>query len=340
MAKSNTRDQHALEYGVLLPHFGSQAMPTRLLNAGRLIEDYAFDSVWVRDHVVFHPHPYEDPNHTHIEPFVLLSAVASTTSRLVLGMATLIPHRNPIHTALLAGSLAFLAGPGRIILGFGIGANDDEFEAIGIGNWDRRRLIREQVAVMRQLWKESDVSFSGEFYKFKGVTIEPKPLDGNLPIWYGGNSPAAVRRAVEYCDGWLPGRMGRTVFRERMNRMKRLAEERGRPLPQTGVIPWVVPAKNSEQGIPAEESHRLLKELNEHSQVKPPGGYQSLEDSDGAIIIGPLDKIIEEIRLHQQEGVQHFIFDMRARFDRWEESVAILGEEVLPELHRGDGRTV
>src|SRR5262249_14233264 len=149
---------------------------------------------------------------------------AGTTTSLVLGTATLIPHRHPIHTALLLGSLAYVAGPGRVVAGFGIGASDAEFQAIGQGGWDRRKLIGEQIEAMRRLWTGDPATFEGEFYRFHDVAIKPVPgrRDG-IPIWYGGNSKAAARRAVEYCEGWIPGRMPRRDVQERVTRMERLA---------------------------------------------------------------------------------------------------------------------
>src|SRR5437762_2556611 len=107
--------RNALQYGVLLPHFGSHAGRERLLGGARDIEAYGFDSVWVRDHLVFHPHEFEDQDRTHVDPFVVLSALASVTDKLTLATGTLIPHRHPILAALMLGSLDFIAGPGRII---------------------------------------------------------------------------------------------------------------------------------------------------------------------------------------------------------------------------------
>ena len=125
-----TRDR--MTYGVLLPHFGPHATRERLLEGTRRVEALGFDAVWVRDHVVFHPHAYEPQDLTHVDPFVVLSALAAVTTSVVLGTATLIPHRHPIHTALLLGSLDYLA-PGRVIAGWGIGANDAGVRGPGHG---------------------------------------------------------------------------------------------------------------------------------------------------------------------------------------------------------------
>ena len=333
-------DSSRKTYGVLLPHFGPHAGRERLLNGTKRIEELGFDAVWVRDHVVFHPHAYEDPDLTHVDPFVVLSALAGVTERVVFATATLIPHRHPIHLALLLGSLEFIAGEGRVLAGWGIGANDSEFQAVGLGGIDRRKLVPEQIAAIRLLWEGEPVDFEGETYSFKDIAIRPIPASPtSIPMWYGGGSKAAARRAVEYCDGWIPGRMPRRDIRERVARMGRLSAEAGRAVPTPGVIPYVSPGRTVEEAA----SHFNLEELLSTTarQYLPPesGEFRTLEDLDGAAIAGPADVIIEEVRAYQSSGIDHLVFDFRTRFTNFEECVEMVGQEVLPELHRGDGRS-
>jgi probable F420-dependent oxidoreductase len=323
----------AYQYGVLLPHFGTHTSRERLLTAAREAERYEFDAVWVRDHVVFHPHPHEDQSRTHVDPFMVLSAVATVTERIVLGMGTLIPHRHPIHAALSVGCLDFLAGPGRVIVGLGIGGYASEFEALGMGGLDRRELAEEQVAIFRKLWSGETVTHTGKHYRFADVAIRPVPASP-VPVWYGGTSQAAVRRAVEYCDGWIPGRMPFIHLRRLIGRMRQLAEAAGKPVPTTGVIPFVVPARTVEAGLAALDVPNLLGEAAE----KYPGEFRSIKDLAGAVVAGPRDVIVETVRASQAEGVQHFVFDMRPRFAEFPECLRFIGEEVLPTLHREDGR--
>lgn len=327
-----TRDRRT--YGVLLPHFGPHATRERLLEGTRRIEQLGFDAVWARDHLVFHPHAYEPADLTHVDPFVVLSALAGVTQSIVLGTATLIPHRHPIHTALLLGSLDYVA-PGRVVAGWGIGGYGGEFEAIGMGSWDRKKLVPEQIEVMRRLWTGEPVTFEGEFYRFRDVAIKPVPgrRDG-IPIWYGGNSKAAARRAVEYCDGWIPGRMPRRDVRERISRMERLASEAGRPRPLAAVIPYVSPGRTVEE---AARSLNLAELFSMAKQYMPPpsGTFQTLADLDGAAIAGPVDVIVEEVRAYQAAGIEHLVFDFRTSFEHYEECVEMIGTEVLPRLRRG-----
>jgi alkanesulfonate monooxygenase SsuD/methylene tetrahydromethanopterin reductase-like flavin-dependent oxidoreductase (luciferase family) len=329
----------ALEYGVLLPHFGAHASRSRLLDAARAIERFGFDSVWVRDHLVYRPHGFEDKDATHVDPLVVLSAVASVTDKLKLAVGTLIPHRHPIQAALMLGSLEFMAGPGRVMTAWGIGAYDHEFEAIGGGEWDRRRLIGEQISIVRQLWSGRPVSFSGEFYTFSNVEIHPVPGEsGRIPIWYGGPSAAAVRRAVEYCDGWIPGPIPLRIFRSRIARMQRLAGEAGRPTPAIGAIPSLVPARTVEDALARIDLPALDKFMTRLYGESESGPLRTLADFDSGVIAGPAEVIIDAVRRFQAEGLTHFVFDFRARFRDFDYCLGILGEEVLPELHRGDGR--
>jgi len=322
-------------YGVLLPHFGAQARRSRLVEDSARIEAYGFDSVWVRDHVVFVPHSYEDQDRTHLDPLVVLSAIAAVTQRISLGTATLIPHRHPIHTAGALGALDFIAGPGRVIVGVGLGVGGYEFDSIGMGAWDRADLVEEQVQVMKGLWSGLPYSHSGKYYDFTDVQIRPTPPSGGLPVWYGGNSYAAARRAVEYCEGWLPARMPQFALRRRLQRLQETAELHKVPLPTVGAIPYVVPGKTVEEAEKYVNSDEFLA-MATRSFGPPPGKteYSTLSDTDGAVIFGPPDVIVEAVTKYIAVGVDEFIFDMRVRFDAWEEVLGTIGQDVLPQLRR------
>ncbi len=323
------------QYGLLLPHFGSQASRRRLIAGTQQAERYGFDSVWVRDHLVYHPHHHEDPDATHVDPFIVLAALASATERITLGLGVLIPHRHPIHTALLLGSLDFMAGPNRIICGLGIGTYHHEFEVIGLGEADRREMIEEQVRICRRLWTGERIDWTGKYYQFTGVDVHPSPAGHDLPVWYGGTSMAAPRRAAEYCEGWIPGRMPLGEFKKRVDRMQSIAAKLGRPRLQAGNIPYVIPAPTVEKAKSYLDIPNLIEEFN---KFYGEGLYTKYEDLEGAIICGPPDVIIEEIRKCQAAGTDHFVFDMRRRYSDWEECLQIIGEEVLPKLHKADGR--
>lgn len=320
-------------YGLLLPHFGSQARRDRLTTGITKIEGMGFDSVWVRDHVVYHPHDHEDQDRTHLDPFIVLTAAAALSKSLLLGSATLIPHRHPVHAAGLLAALDFIAGKARVIAGFGIGNYDHEFEAVGMGGWDRRDVIEEYVAILRGLWTGDPMSHHGRYYQFDDVEMRPVPST-HLPIWYGGGSPAAVRRAVEYCDGWLPSRIPYAVFAKRMRRMSRLASEAGRRAPDVGIVPLVVVAKTVEEGVRRLNLDALLSATNQiyGSGLERPAS--SYSDLDGVAMVGPPDLIAQQVEQFQSAGADHVVFDLRATFEGWEDATEELAATVLPLLPR------
>jgi probable F420-dependent oxidoreductase len=324
------------EYGVLLPHFGSHGQRSAILEGSRRAEDLGFDAIWVRDHVVFRPHHHEGQDRTFIDPLVVLSAAAAVTETIKLATGCLIVHRHPVHTALLMGSLARMAGSDRIIMGFGLGSFDHEFDAVGMGGWDRRVVIEEQVEILRKLWTGDTVSHDGEYYQFQDVDIHPTPYGGDLPIWYSGTSVASIRRAVEYCDGWIPGRMPRRDYRKRLDRMAEMAAAAGKPTPSAGVIPYTSPGKTLEEAQRAFDLDGLLEEARRRYTLENGGEISRIEHLDGAIIAGPPDHIAGEVRAYEDAGCRHFVFDLRLRFDDWLEALAMVGEEVLP-LLRGSG---
>lgn len=322
-------------YGVLLPHFGPHASREVITEVAPELERLGFDAVWARDHIVYEPHEYEDPDPTFLDPIVVLSGVAAATERIGLGTGTLIPHRHPVHTALLMSSLDFVAGPGRVIMGMGLGSFDHEFQAVGMGGWDRREVIPEQVEIMRRLWRGEPVTYEGAFYTFDDVSIHPVPAERNLPIWYSGTSAAAVRRAVEFCDGWLPGSLPRREYAKRRALMDRLAGEAGTPVPTSGVIPWISPGRTVEEAVRKVPMEAILASANKRYAPPTPEGYRTLEDLDGTLIAGPADVIMEEIRRYEEVGVSHFVFDLRFRFADFGECVTLLAEEVLSQLRGG-----
>jgi probable F420-dependent oxidoreductase len=324
-------------YGLLLPHFGEHAGRERLLRAAQAAERYGFDSLWVRDHLVYHPHRMESPDRTHVDSFVALALVAAVTERVTLGTAALVPHRHPINTARLLSSLELVAGPGRVIAGVGIGTFDHEFNAGGLAGLDRRELLPEQVEIIRRLWSGQEVSYQGKFYAFEQVDLHPTPASpDSIPFWYCGNSPASVRRAVEYCQGWMPGRITLPTFERRVERLRQLAEQAGKPAPTAAAIPITSPAGSREAALAGVDWQEMCRSAPRGWVLPPSGRFEQPADLEGALIAGPPDLIIEATRKYQQAGLSHLVYDLRFRFGDWDDCLAILGEEVLPELRRGD----
>ena len=169
-------------------------------------EELGFDSVWVHDHVFNVGHVFERiGDRPYYEPLTLLSFVAARTARVRLGTSVLVlPYHNPIRLAKAAATLDVLSG-GRLILGVGVGAIENEMEAMGSPFKERGAFTDEAIAVMRTLWTEEDPRFVGTYSRFTGMKFSPKPRQTpSIPVVVGGVSRAAIRRAARLGDGWQP----------------------------------------------------------------------------------------------------------------------------------------
>ncbi len=323
-----------MKFGLLLPHFGEQASREKLLDGSKRAEELGFDSVWVRDHLVFEPHgEMEKPNRTFYDALTTLTAIGAVTERIELGTGSLIPFRHPLTTALMAGTITQLVGP-RLILGFGAGTFDHEFEAIGWGGKDRVELVRSNAEILRRVFTENDVTYADDNFSFENVTIEPKPVGGRPPFWYCGATPRSARLAVEFCDGWMPGRISMATLDKRVRTMRELSAEQGARVPTVAVIPPTSIEETREEALKHVNIPGLLAWANKAKfAVKPPSGtFETVEDLSGQLIAGNPDEAVAEIEKFREVGVEHLVFDFRFKFDRWFEQIELLGTEVLPKL--------
>ena len=170
-------------------------------------EALGFESLWTGEHVVL-PDPREAPSpappeFAMLHPSTSLAYLAGVTERVKLGTGiTLIAQRNPVVLAKEMASLDVVSG-GRLLLGIGAGYLHQEFAALGVNFRERGARTDEYVAAMRALWNDEKPSFSGRFVNFDNIQARPRPVQpGGPPIIIGGASDAALRRAVEYAQGW------------------------------------------------------------------------------------------------------------------------------------------
>lgn len=194
-----------MQYGIRLPHYLTDGSPDRVAATAREAERLGFDSIWVVDHLLIPADPERSWGWSYYDPFVTLGQVAAITDRVKLGTSVIVlPYRPPIVSAKLVAALDQVSG-GRLILGVGAGALIEEFDALGVPFAERGARTDEALEVWRALFTQDVAEYAGRWTSFRHVKFEPKPLQRpSPPIWVGGNSPAAIRRAIRHGDAWHP----------------------------------------------------------------------------------------------------------------------------------------
>ena len=207
-----------------------------LVDLAARAEELGVDSVWTHDHVFNVAHVLERiGNRPYYEPLALLSYVAARTTRVRLGTSVLVlPYHNAIRLAKTAATLDVLSR-GRLILGVGGGAVENEMEAMGSPFKERGAITDESIDVMRTLWREEDPRFDGRYYRFAGMKFSPKPVQRPIPLVIGGVSRHAIRRAARIGDGWQPLGMSPDVLREGMDQLRAEIRACGRDAAQVPV---------------------------------------------------------------------------------------------------------
>ena len=319
-------------FGLLIPHFGEDADQDLLVEGVRRAERLGFDSIWVRDHLVFHPHGMEGTDRTFIEPFVALSYLAGVTEHIGLGAATVIPYRHPIHLAYTVASLSWMTRR-RFDLGIGAGNFQHEFDVIGQGDLNRPEMMREQTLIARRLWTGESLEWHSELYDFGDVDLKPQPLFP-VPVWWGGATPASARLAVDFCEGWLPGRITFPTYEVRVAKIREMTAEQGKPMIRLGAVPVTSIDATRDGALSKLNVPGLIKNANNQKfWIKPEGGeFTTIEELDGSILAGTPDDIIAGVRRYQEIGCDLLIFDFRFRYPDWLEQIETLARDVIPAL--------
>ncbi len=197
---STRRDSNvtAVRYGICLANIGSYSDPRVGVSVAEAADAAGWDGVFMWDHLAF---VWDAPA---ADPWVTLSAIAASTSRVRIGTAvTPVARRRPHVVAHELATLDRLSD-GRVIFGAGLGGSPREFGSFGEPT-DRRiraEMLDEGLELMRELWSGAPVTHHGKHYAVEGVTFAPPPVQERIPIWIGGNRPASLRRAARW-DGWL-----------------------------------------------------------------------------------------------------------------------------------------
>jgi probable F420-dependent oxidoreductase len=198
----------------------------------------------------------------------------------------IVPYRNPVVLAKMLATIDQLSG-GRLIVGVGGGWMTEEFAALGVLYAERGKYSDECLRVMREVWTHETVSFYGQYTSFQDMKVSPMPAQRHLPIWVGGVSPRARRRAAEFGDGWHATNLTPEAVSDGVAHLKKLWEKQGR----TGAPVISMRATLFIEGVSQEEL-----------------AYAPRPGRD--LLRGDIDTLTSRLRAYQAAGVQHFLFEL------------------------------
>jgi probable F420-dependent oxidoreductase len=237
-----------MKSGVVFPQIEFGNDPQAIRDYAQAAEGLGYDYLLAYDHVLG-AHPNREPKltgpytheHPFHEPMVLFGFLSAVTTRLQLTTGIIIlPQRQTALVAKQAAEVDVLS-KGRLRLGVGLGWNYVEYDALGEDFKTRGKRVEEQVAVLRKLWTDPLITHHGEHFKIENAGLNPLPVQRPIPIWFGGFTDPAIKRAARLGDGWFPG--GRQPHDESLRKHVELfyqsLDEAGRDRRNFGIAPWI-----------------------------------------------------------------------------------------------------
>ena len=273
-----------MKFGVCMPHYGRDIDVDGLTEMAVAAEEMGFDSVWVTDHIILPlviPDRPEMNMSNMLDPLVLLAHLGAATKRVNIGTSVVIlPYRNPIVLAKMI-STADVLSRGRVIFGAAVGWLESEFQALRAPFSNRGQVSDEYLRLLKELWTNPSPQFEGEYFSLSGFGFSPMPVQQpHPPIWIGGASRMAVRRAVDYGDFWHPSLIGPQELSRKAAYMRQYSASVGRrSSPQLSFRRDLRFAAASTQG------------------PRPP-------------LQGTADEVIADLREYAEAGVTHIILDI------------------------------
>ena len=232
-----------MKFGAILPNVGPLARIDVLSDLAVRLEAMGFDGVFLSDHIALPTelqsvYPYRtdgrfplSADSAILEPITTLAYLTAVTNRIDLGFSVLVlPYRHPTLNAKMLGTLDVISG-GRLIVGAGVGWMAEEFDGLGVNFAERGAITDEHIELLRAFWNERAPDYSGEHYRVSGLSMSPRPRDtGCPPIWTGGTSGPALRRAARLGDGWHGVRQSPDDVERVAKRIATLRAEQGLPV--------------------------------------------------------------------------------------------------------------
>jgi probable F420-dependent oxidoreductase len=312
--------------------------PENLVRLAKHAEALGYHSVWGNDHMTTqHYVRAEFPVPPRFwEPLVTYSFLAAHTSKLRFGTGVLVlpMRRDIVVMAKQIITLDHLSG-GRVEIGVGIGAYREEFEALNPqGHVHRGAMVEEGVRALQLLFTERDASFDGKYYKFKDVELFPKPKQTHLPIYFGGNNPAHLRRTAESGDGWVPAALPVDTLRRMVNELKEMAEAAGWKFSEIQIAPQYLVhlGRDHEKAVARYRQSQMFKHFE--SLKKSTLKAQATVKSEDINLIGSIDAVVARAMALREAGVTHFLglFFAANSVQELMDQMQMFAEEVRPKL--------
>jgi probable F420-dependent oxidoreductase len=233
-------------------------------------ESHGFDDVWLSEH-----HFIEDGYLPSIMP--VAAAIAARTKRIRIASGVLLmPFHNPVRLAEDIAVVDIISG-GRLELGVGVGFKHEEFENFGVPFKERGARTNQSLEIIRRALAGESVTFKSEFFDFKNVRVTPEPIQKpHPPIWLGGFTPAALRRAARYGDGFTVPGATREVYDQYVAELRK----NNRPTDNirfAGAV-WCLVVSNDPEKTFAEAADHIIYQANNYSKWLSAAGLSPLSD--------------------------------------------------------------
>src|SRR5437660_7909286 len=270
------------------------------------------------------------------EPLVTYAYCAPSTKTILFMTGVIVlPMRHPVLLAKQVATLDQFTG-GRVILGVGVGAYREEYEATQpqLKHVPRSDLLEEGITSLRLLFDERRATYHGRHYRFEDVEMYPKPLQQPLPIFSAGNAEGSIRRAAEMCEGWLPAGMGPARIRQGREKMRAYAESAGRDPSAAEIAPQLVVCV----GRTAEDAERDFKRSQVYQQLLSlqQSTLKGLDiDSYGSMnLLGSVDQVSELIEAYREAGAGHLsgLLFVSNSVDDYIEQMQLFATTVMPQF--------
>ena len=239
----------------------------------RTAEELGYGAIAIPEHIVMPNDMVELMGSYWSHAFTAMAFAAGATTRIIVDSAVIVvPYHHPVVFAKAVSTLDRMSG-GRVRLSVGVGHSQPEFDIIGVPFHERGRVTDEYLAAMIELWTSDEPRFEGDYVQFQDIVFDPKPVQQpHPPIWIGGNSKAAMRRAVRH-DGWFPWLITADQIPGCLDYMRSLPEYEARTRPLDVCL--------SVRPIEVDEEHRPLND--NAGRVERPKSTQAVVDSVGRL---------------------------------------------------------